>query len=186
VFERGRDWKKDKIENVCAEIFAGGDAPKNNFSEEQNEKYKIPIYANAVKDKGLYGYSDFARVTKPSVTISARGSGTGHTELRIENYLPIVRLIVCIPNTKKITLDFLKLSIDNLEIMRSGSAIPQLTVPMIKDYSIPLPPLSEQQSIVSRLDALRAETQTLVAVYIQKIANFAALKKSVLQQTFRI
>ena len=95
VFENG-NWKTKTIGEVCNEIFAGGDAPKNNYSLEPNEKHQIPIYANAVKDRGLYGYSDFARVTKPSISISARGSGTGHTEIRFENYLPIVRLIVLI------------------------------------------------------------------------------------------
>jgi len=184
VFENEK-WDKDKIENVCSEIFAGGDAPKNNFSEEPDERYNIPIYANAVKEKGLYGYTDFARVTKPSVTISARGSGTGHTELRTENYLPIVRLIVCIPDTTKITLEFLKLSIDNLEIMRSGSAIPQLTVPMINDYSIPLPSLQVQQSIVRQLDSLKAQTQKLETVYNKKISDLEELKKSILQDAFR-
>ena len=183
VFEGG-NWDRETIENVCAEIFAGGDAPKDSFSEEPNEKNKIPIYANAVKNKGLYGFTNFARVTKPSVTISARGSGTGHTELRIENYLPIVRLIVCIPETTKITLEFLKFSIDNLEIMRSGSAIPQLTVPMIKDYSILLPTLKEQKAIVRQLDALRAETKKLEMVYNKKIADLEELKKSILQKAF--
>ncbi len=99
VFENG-NWETKTIELVCDEIFAGGDAPKNNFSTEPTEKHKIPSYANAVKDRGLYGFTDFARVTKPCVTISARGSGTGHTELRNELFLPIVRLIVCIPKNK--------------------------------------------------------------------------------------
>ena len=183
VFENG-NWETKTIEEVCDEIFAGGDAPKNNYSIEPNEKYQIPIYANAVKDRGLYGYSDFARVTKPSITISARGSGTGHTEIRFENYLPIVRLIVLIPNLSLINLEFLKYSIDNLEILRSGSAIPQLTVPMIKEYNLPLPLLKEQQTIVQKLDALSAETKKLEAIYQQKINDLEELKKSVLQKAF--
>src|SRR5690554_77061 len=105
VFENG-NWETKSIEAVCDEIFAGGDAPKDNYSKEPNEKHDIPIYANAVKDRGLYGYTDFARVTKPCVTIAARGSGTGHTELRNEQFLPIVRLIVCIPNTELISTEF--------------------------------------------------------------------------------
>jgi type I restriction enzyme S subunit len=104
--------------------------------------------------------------------------------LRTENYLPIVRLIVCIPDTTKITLEFLKFSIDNLDIMRSGSAIPQLTVPMIKEYSIPLPLLKDQHLIVRQLDALRAETQKLEAVYQKKIADLEELRKSVLEKAF--
>ncbi len=150
----------------------------------KTEEYNIPIYANAVKDRGFYGYTNFARVLKPSITIAARGSGTGHTEIRFEKYVRIVRLIVLIPNLSLIDLEFLKLSIDNLTILRSGSAIPQLTVPMIKEYNLPLPSLKEQQAIVHQLDALRAQTQKLENIYQKKIEELEELKKSILQKAF--
>jgi type I restriction enzyme S subunit len=183
VFENG-NWETKTIGEVCDEIFAGGDAPKNNYSLEPNEKHQIPIYANAVKDRGLYGYTDIARVNKPSITISARGSGTGHTEIRFDKYLPIVRLIVLIPNLSLINLEFLKHSIDSLDILRSGSAIPQLTVPMIKEYNLPLPSLEQQNIIVQKLTVLQSETQKLEAIYEQKINDLEELKKSVLQKAF--
>lgn len=183
VFENG-DWETKSIEAVCDEIFAGGDAPKDNYSKEPNEKHNIPIYANAVKDRGLYGYTDFARVTKPCVTIAARGSGTGHTELRNEQFLPIVRLIVCIPNTELISTEFLKYTIDNLVIQRSGSAIPQLTVPMIKDYQIPVPSVGEQKQLIEQAETLRAETQKLERVYQKKMDDLEELKKSILEKAF--
>ena len=44
--------------------------------------------------------------------------------------------------------------------------------------------LKEQQTIVRQLDALRAETQKLEAIYRQKILNLEELKKSVLQKAF--
>lgn len=44
--------------------------------------------------------------------------------------------------------------------------------------------LKEQQTIVHQLDALRAETQKLEALYQQKIANLEELKKSILQKAF--
>ena len=183
VFENG-NWEKKSIKMVCDEIFAGGDAPKNNYSLEPNEKHNIPIYANAVKDRGLYGFTDFARVTKNCVTIAARGSGTGHTELRNEQFLPIVRLIVCIPDTKQISTEFLKYTIDNLVIQRSGSAIPQLTVPMIKGYKIPVPPIDEQKVIIEYAENLCTKTQKLEVVYRKKIADLEELKKSLLQKAF--
>jgi len=172
------------LASVCDELFAGGDAPKDNFSNEKTEKYKIPIIANAVKDNGLYGYTDLCRVDKPCITVAARGSGTGHTEIRYEPFFPIVRLIVLIPNTNKITLEFLKFAIQDLEILSNGSAIPQLTIPMIKEYSIALPPITKQQTIVQKLDALSTETKRLEAIYQQKIADLEELKKSVLQKAF--
>jgi type I restriction enzyme S subunit len=183
VFEN-ENWEMKTIDEACEEIFAGGDAPKNNFSSEPNEKHKIPIYANAVKDRGLYGYTDFARVTKPCVTIAARGSGTGHTELRSEQFLPIVRLIVCIPYNSQMSTEFLKYTIDSLVIQRSGSAIPQLTVPMIKEYKISVPTIEEQKQIIEYAETLRAETQKMEAIYQKKIADLDELKKSVLQKAF--
>ncbi len=183
VFENG-NWEEKTIEDVCNEIFAGGDAPKNNYSLEPNEKHNIPIYANAVKDRGLYGYTDFARVTKPCVTIAARGSGTGHTELRDEAFSPIVRLIVCIPDTNLISSEFLKYTIDNLVIQRSGSAIPQLTVPMIKDYKIPVPTIEEQKRIIEKAKMLKEQKENLENVYLKKIEGLEELKKSILQKAF--
>ena len=168
---------------MCNEIFAGGDAPKD-YSKEKSEKHNIAIIANAVKDNGLYGYSNKERVSLPSITIAARGSGTGHTEIRYEPFFPIVRLIVLTPNPKMITLEFLKYSVQNLDILSSGSAIPQLTVPMLKEYSISLPTIAQQQAIVQKLDALSAETKKLQAIYQQKINDLEELKKSVLQKAF--
>lgn len=181
VFENG-NWETKTIEDVCEEIYAGGDAPKKNFSLMPNKKNNIPIYANAVKDQGLYGYTDYARVTKPSVTIAARGSGTGHTELRNEPFLPIVRLIVCIPNTNIILNEFLKYTLDNLAIQKSGSAIPQLTVPMIKNYLIPIPSIDEQKNIIEKASLLKKQKEKLEKVYLNKIEGFEILKKSILKK----
>lgn len=186
VFEnKGDGWEEKSLGECCEELFAGGDAPKENFSIEKNELNNIPIYANAVKDDGLYGYTNFARVTKPSITIAARGSGTGHTLLRNENYFPIVRVIVVIPKSEIISVDFLKLAIDTLVIVRSGSAIPQLTIPMIRDYKIPFPKsLQTQQEIVAKLDALKTQTQALEASYQAKLNNLEELYSGILKRAF--
>jgi len=180
------DLSKVPLPSVCDEIFAGGDAPKDNYSKEKTETFNIPIIANAVKYNGLYGYTNKVRVSKPSVTIAARGSGTGHTEIRYEPFFPIVRLIVIIPNVEKVKLEFLKYSIQNFDIMRSGSAIPQLTVPMIKDYSLSLPSISDQNQIVSQLDELKSQTQSLESNYQQELNALDELKKSILQKAFNV
>ena len=150
----------------------------------KTEKFNIPIIANAVENNGLYGYTNLTRVNYPSITIAARGSGTGHTEIRTESFYPIVRLIVLIPKAKVINLNFLKYSIQNLTITRSGSAIPQLTVPMIKGYVIPLPKVEEQKSIVDKLDALQGQMKNLECSYRQKLNGLEELKKSILQKAF--
>jgi type I restriction enzyme S subunit len=47
-----------------------------------------------------------------------------------------------------------------------------------------LPPISEQQSIAAKLDAISEETQRLESVYQQKFDALEALKKSLLHQAF--
>ena len=76
-------WQIKSLRDVCEEIFAGGDVPKNSFSKIRTDKYKIPIYSNGIKDKGLYGYTDIKKVIKPSITISARGTIV-YSEIREE------------------------------------------------------------------------------------------------------
>jgi restriction endonuclease S subunit len=112
------------LPDVCDEILAGGDAPKKGlYSKDRTDKFNIPIYANAVKNNGLYGYTDYSRANNPSITIAARGSGTGHIELREEPFLPIVRLIVLTPKEDVISLEYLKHALQTLDILRTGSAI---------------------------------------------------------------
>jgi type I restriction enzyme, S subunit len=54
----------------------------------------------------------------------------------------------------------------------------------LKSYPIPAPSISEQQSIVKKLDALREETKRLASIYEQKLVALEALKKSLLHQAF--
>ncbi len=170
---------------VCENIFAGGDAPKKGlYSKEKTKEFNIPIYANAVKNNGLYGFTDYSRANEPSITIAARGSGTGHIELRKEPFLPIVRLIVLTPNKEIISLEYLKHALQTLDILRSGSAIPQLTVPMIKEYSIPIPDMISQENIVCELKSLKGYIEKVEAIYNQKLIALDELKKSILEKAF--
>ena len=54
----------------------------------------------------------------------------------------------------------------------------------ILNCTLYLPKMEDQQTIIRKLDALRAETQKLEAVYQQKLADLEELKKSILQKAF--
>ena len=145
-----KGWKMMMFEEVCEKIFAGGDKPKK-ISKNKTKEFFIPIYANGEKNKGLYGYTNHEKVKKPSITISGRGT-IGYSEIRTEPFVPIVRLITLIPNKKIVNINFLHYGIKNIDFSNTGTSIPQLTIPMIKNYTIPIPPLSEQKRIVAILD----------------------------------
>lgn len=142
------------IEDLCKRIYAGGDVPKDRFSEVETEEFKVPIYANAEKDEGLYGYTDEAREYEPSVTVAARGT-IGYTAIRTEPFLPVVRLITVVPKLELIDLRYMYYALKSCRPKSSGTSIPQLTVPNIKKYSFRLPSKNEQISIASKLDLVQ-------------------------------
>jgi len=172
------------IKYFCEDIFAGGDVPIDSFSKIKTEKYSIPIIANAFKYNGLYGYTNKPRVIKPSITIAGRGSGTGHTEIRREPFFPIVRLIVLTPNCSLIKLNFLYYAVLSLKILSSGSAIPQLTIPMIESYFLPNAPINEQKKLINKIESVFKETNKLKLLQSKKIKELLSLKKSIIQQAF--
>lgn len=56
------------------DIIAGGDVPKDALSTIETERFNIPILSNGIGDRALYGWTDKAKIEKPSLTISARGT----------------------------------------------------------------------------------------------------------------
>jgi type I restriction enzyme S subunit len=67
----------------------------------------------------------------------------------------------------------------------TGAAQPKLNQKALNSIPIPVPAkLSEQQAIVTQLDALSAETQRLAALYERKLAALEELKKSLLHQAY--
>ena len=130
------DWKILKLENVC-NISAGGDKPKE-VSKIRTDKYSIPVYSNGIDNEGLYGYTIESKIVKESVTISARGT-IGYTCLRLEPYVPIVRLIAVEPKDNKISAKYLYHAIKKMNIVGYGTTQQQITVPYCKMLNIIIP-----------------------------------------------
>ena len=170
----------------CSElsiIRAGGDKPKS-FSATQTEEFSIPIYSNSTFNQGLFGFTNKAKVTEKSVTISARG-GIGFTALRTEPYVPIVRLIVVIPNKEEL-LSYLYLFLSNYNYDDVASAQAQLTKPDVSIFKILIPPdglLKEFQdlgeSIYNRMEINRVENKSLLKlrdILLSKMSQVESLK----------
>ncbi|WP_373761111.1 restriction endonuclease subunit S [Streptococcus ferus] len=134
------------------DVIAGGDAPKEAFSEIQTEEFSIPILSNGIEQKAIYGWTNIAKIKESSLTVSARGT-IGWTSYQTEPFYPIVRLLVLTPKIKvnlRYAFYYMKSIENNYEIPKSG--IPQLTRPMITEKVIPIPPLEIQSRIVEVLD----------------------------------
>lgn len=160
-------------------LFAGGDVPKKYFSKVKTNEYNIPIYSNDTERK-IYGYTNIKKVSEPCITISARGT-IGHIELREEPFYPIVRLICLIPN-KNINIKYLKFVLKTIKFESSGSVIPQLTVPNIKNIKIPIPHIEEQNKIVFILENYEDNINQARL----KINNAKTRQKEIMDDIFQI
>ncbi len=138
------------------EIFAGGDVPKESFSEIPTKEFKIPILSNGIGEKALYGWTDKAKIEKPSLTISARGT-IGWTNFVDKPFFPIVRLLVLTPKNGlnlKYAYYFMKTIENGYKVPPAG--IPQLTKPMLKDVKIPIPcPDNPKKSFEIQVEIVR-------------------------------
>jgi type I restriction enzyme S subunit len=76
-------------------------------------------------------------------------------------------------------------ALKSINIRKAGAAIPQLTVPMLREYKISLPTdIKEQHRIVRTLDTLSEKCRRLEQVAQQTIRECDALKQSILRQAF--
>lgn len=94
--------------------------------------------------------------------------------------------IVWFKDFQRLDTNYLKYAltafVEKIKSLAIGAAYSALTIEKLNKYEIAFPKTKEdQQTIVRQLDALRAETQKLEAVYQKKIANLDELKKSILQ-----
>jgi len=97
--------------------------------------------------------------------------------------------IVWFKDFQRLDTNYLKYAltafVEKIKSLAIGAAYSALTIEKLNKYEIAFPKTKEeQQTIVRQLDALRAETQKLEAVYQKKIADLEELKKSILQKAF--
>ncbi len=178
-----QSWEWKSLEEISANISAGGDKPKN-CTESKTAKNQIPVYANGVNNNGLVGYTDKATIIKPSLTISARGT-IGFVCIRKEPYFPIVRLISLIPCENILCLHYLYFCLNFFIAKGEGSSIPQLTIPKFKSLQIPLPPLKEQEQIAEHLDFVFEKAKALKELYTKELKDYEELKQSLLDKAFK-
>jgi len=198
VFEKkGDGWEEKIIKEVC-ELKSGttistnlerseGDVlyvkvgdmtlPENEVEINTSSRfvYKAEIKANQIIPNG-------------AIIFPKRGGAIATNKKRIIIKPTIVDLntMAIIPGNK-IDADYFFhwFQLIDLNSISNGTSIPQINNYSFDDVKIPFPKSKEtQQTIVRQLDALRAETQKLEAVYQKKIADLEELKKSILQKAF--
>lgn len=140
-------------------------------------------------------YNEWTRRAIPQADdlILAREAPAGNIAVIPENVKVCLgqRTVLIRPKKNKIVSKFLALLILSKDVQKqllshsTGATVEHINMKDIRAFKIyNLSPLTEQQSIVQKLDALSAETKKLEAIYQQKINDLEELKKSVLQKAF--
>lgn len=169
------EWEVKRLGEIF-EIIAGGDIELAHVKNNKDEVFKYPIYANAAKNKGLYGFSDIYKIDYDCITVSGRGD-IGIANARSGKFYPIVRLLVLNPQQKIDTIYF-ENAINIMRIYCENTGVPQLTSPQLSKYKVLVPPLPEQRKIAEVLSTWdkAIEKQTLL------VEKLELRKKGLMQQ----
>lgn len=73
---------------------------------------------------------------------------------------------------------------NKINLSSAGCRMPRGNMNEVLKYNLSLPPLPEQERIVTRLDALSAKVAALEANYTQTVAECDALKQALLREVF--
>lgn len=171
------DWEVFRFDQQF-NIYAGGDVPKDSLSMSKTDKHPYPIFANAIQEKGLYGYTGYKRSKPNSVTVTARGY-LGHAEYRDEYFFPIVRLLVLEP-IGSLDSKFSSYAINELiEVPTESTGVPQLTAPQVGKFIIAAPgEMNEQTAIATILSDMDTDIQTLE----QRLNKTRQIKQGMMQE----
>lgn len=204
VFEKkGDGWISSTIGETC-KLMTGGtpSTTKKEYYEGGNIKWLVSGDINQkeifdcegrITELGLEN-SNARYLPVNSVLIALNGQGkTRGTVAMLRTKATCNQSLVSIypNNVNKVLPELIYANLDGRynEIRKltgdSGNDRRGLNMPIIRNISFSYPQsLTEQQTIVRQLDALRAETQKLEAIYHQKLLNLEKLKKSILQKAF--
>ena len=183
VFEnKGEDWEEKFLNQISANL----DSKRVPITKNIRNKGTIPYYgasgivdyvADYIFDEDLLCISeDGANLLARTYPIAFSISG----KTWVNNHAHVLKF------KKIISQKFVELYLNSIKLddFVSGMAQPKLNQTMLNKIKIPFPPLTVQQSIVEKLDALSANTKQLEAIYQQKINDLDELKKSILQKAF--
>ncbi len=125
---------------------------------------------------------------KNDVLISSRGSIGKIAIVKEKQNFNIMGNIILIRSSDKLNVKFLTYSISNslekLQKISKGAAQKGLYLNQVRDFEIPLPSLSEQERIISKLDLLFQKIDKSIELHQKNIDEADTFIESVLDEVF--
>ncbi|WOI21627.1 restriction endonuclease subunit S [Nonlabens ulvanivorans] len=145
-----KGWVETDLDSIFNLKYGKG-LPVKNLTETGYDVYG----ANGI----IGAYSDY-HYKEPRVIISCRGAASGAIHITnpesfiTSNSIVLDEVKVDVLNQKY--LFYIMKAVDKSDVI-TGTAQPQITIQLLKDLQIPLPPRAEQDRIVAKVDDLMAQ-----------------------------
>lgn len=187
-------WSKDKVFRVFANI-GSGTTPKatedSNFEGEINWIQSGDINGsimnsckNKISQQVLNKYSALKIYKAPFIIVAMYGASVGNISVSMID--GCVNQACCVMSDSVHYFDYLFYAIksakDYLIYRAEGGGQPNISQDKLKNLWLPIPPLSEQQSIATYLDAKTSQIDSLISLKQQKIDELKSYKKSIIYE----
>lgn len=176
-----KGWVEKRLVEVC-EIL---DSKRKPITKKDRVAGPIPYYgATSVQDHVRNYIFD-----EPLVLLGEDGAKWGAGDKSaymiegkswVNNHAHVLRPM---PSLLRPWLTYYLVASDLSEFI-SGTTVPKLNQERMRSIPIPMPPVSEQQLVVKRLDFLAEKTKLLEQNYARQIAYCAEMRQSVLREAF--
>lgn len=196
--DKQNNWQKRKLSEVC--VVERGSSPRpiqKYFTTDPDGVNWIKI--GDTKDVDRYLYSTRQKITKAGAEKSRE---VKEGDLILSNSMSFGRpfimktkgyihdgWFVLRPNSN-IDSEYFYDVISSPQVqeqftaLASGSVVKNISGDLTKKAVLPVPSLSEQKTIVKKLERLSTETKKLEKIYEQKLADLEELKRSILNKAF--
>ena len=179
IGETPKEWEIIQLKYLFS-MYAGGDVDENDFSTDQTDKFKYPIYSNSLDNEGLFGYMSYYRFCGETITVTGRGD-VGKAIARNNAFYPIVRLLVCVPKSL-VDVRYFTYCINSADLFGDQTAMAQLTTQKISTVKVPVPKYAEQKAIAAYLDKKCGEIDALSGRNKNIIESLQEYKQSLIYE----
>jgi type I restriction enzyme S subunit len=194
---KGEGWEEKELREITSLLGDGlHGTPKYTESGEyyfingNNLNNGEITYKDSTKRVSVLEYEKYKKKLNDR-TILVSINGTLGNVAFYNNEKIILGKSACYFNLKNgVNKDFIKYIISSPYYLNyahkeaTGATIKNVSLKTMREFKVPLPSLSTQQSIVKKLDTLSTETKKLETIYQQKLNDLEELKKSILQKAF--
>ncbi|MBU3012267.1 restriction endonuclease subunit S [Polaribacter vadi] len=170
-------WEEIQIDKLF-KIRSGNFIKRKDISENK----EFPVFGG----NGITGYAEDFNLEGENIIIGRVGAKCGNVRFIKEKIWLTDNAFYISEYFEEFDKQFLKLFLEhyNLGSTANQAAQPVISYKGIKEIKIPLPPLPEQQRIVTKLDGLFAKIDKAIGLLEENIAHTQALMGSVLDEIY--